>query len=121
VSARRWRRSRSRLRAGGERRPARRRPGPAWLLPADADGAAWQPSGSFEAAHALRDGTAAPAPLETGEVYDLIVVGGGISGLSAALLYRDHVPAARVLVLDNTTTSAVTPSATSSGSTGGCS
>jgi spermidine dehydrogenase len=43
--------------------------------------------GSFEAAHALRDGTfpkSGATPIETGEDYDLIVVGGGISGLAAA-------------------------------------
>src|SRR5579871_2527066 len=47
--------------------------------------------GSFETAHALRDGTfwndAAP-PVDTQETYDLIVVGGGISGLAAAYFYR---------------------------------
>ena len=43
--------------------------------------------GSFEAAHSLRDGTLwdeVGKPLDTGEAYDLVVVGGGISGLSAA-------------------------------------
>src|SRR5258705_11691524 len=47
--------------------------------------------GSFDAAHSLRDGTfweAAGTPQDTGETYDLIVVGGGISGLSAAYFYR---------------------------------
>jgi spermidine dehydrogenase len=62
-------------------------------------------SGSFEAAHALRDGTfwdSAGAPQDTGESYDLIVVGGGISGLSAAHFYRKTAGAnARILILDN--------------------
>jgi spermidine dehydrogenase len=61
--------------------------------------------GSFEAAHALRDGTfwdTAGAPQDGGESYDLIVVGGGISGLSAAHFYRKMAGAnARVLILDN--------------------
>jgi spermidine dehydrogenase len=57
--------------------------------------------GAFEVAHALRDGQALPAAASTGEVYDLVVVGGGISGLSAAFLYRERHPGARVLVLDN--------------------
>jgi len=42
--------------------------------------------GSFEAAHAVRDGTfpkAGTTPVDTGERYDLIVLGGGISGLAA--------------------------------------
>src|SRR5882672_1444339 len=60
--------------------------------------------GSFEIAHSLRDGTfwdEAGKPQETGEVYDLVVVGGGISGLSAAHYFRKIAgPKARVLVLD---------------------
>ena len=47
--------------------------------------------GSFEAAHALRGGTfpkSGANPINTGEQYDLIVVGGGISGLAAAYFYR---------------------------------
>ncbi len=47
--------------------------------------------GSFEDAHALRDGQSWPAPADTGEDYDLIVVGGGISGLAAAHFYRAHL------------------------------
>src|SRR5271169_3417546 len=41
--------------------------------------------GSFNTAHALRDHTFwknAGKPSETGERYDLVIVGGGISGLS---------------------------------------
>ena len=43
--------------------------------------------GAFEVAHKLRDGkfwNTAGQPESTGESYDLIVVGGGISGLSSA-------------------------------------
>ena len=61
--------------------------------------------GSFDAAHALRDGTfwdTAGVPQDTGETYDLIIVGGGISGLSAAYFYRKLAGAnARILILDN--------------------
>jgi spermidine dehydrogenase len=58
--------------------------------------------GSFEAAHALRDGEAVEAARDTGESYDLIVVGGGISGLAAAHFYRARYGAgARILILDN--------------------
>jgi|HubBroStandDraft_1064217.scaffolds.fasta_scaffold00144_7 spermidine dehydrogenase len=61
--------------------------------------------GSFDAAHALRDGTfwdAAGTLQDTGETYDLIVVGGGISGLSTAHFYRKLAGTnARVLILDN--------------------
>jgi spermidine dehydrogenase len=60
--------------------------------------------GSFENAHKLRDGdfwTGANAPKDTGETYDLIIVGGGISGLAAAHFYRAALPAARILILDN--------------------
>jgi spermidine dehydrogenase len=62
--------------------------------------------GSFETAHALRDGAAfwkeVGAAVGTGETYDLVVVGGGISGLSAAYFFRKAAgPGARILVLDN--------------------
>jgi spermidine dehydrogenase len=60
--------------------------------------------GSFEAAHALRDGTLkVPAGRLPGdeEHYDLIIVGGGISGLSAAYFFRERKPGAKILILDN--------------------
>jgi len=60
--------------------------------------------GSFEVSHALRDGrfwATAGQPVATGESYDLVVVGGGISGLSAAYFYRARTPSARILILDN--------------------
>jgi spermidine dehydrogenase len=58
--------------------------------------------GSFESAHALRDGKPSPSPVDTGEQYDLIVVGAGISGLAAAHFYRERAGrASRILILDN--------------------
>ncbi len=57
--------------------------------------------GSFEAAHAAVQGQRWDAE-STGEHYDLVVVGAGISGLSAAYIYRRDVdPDARILILDN--------------------
>ncbi|MGH7859770.1 MAG: NAD(P)-binding protein, partial [Candidatus Binatia bacterium] len=60
--------------------------------------------GSFEVAHAVRDGAylEPPRASDTGETYDLVVVGGGISGLSAAYLFGQALGAdRRVLILDN--------------------
>jgi spermidine dehydrogenase len=60
--------------------------------------------GSFEVAHSLRDADLwqkAGTPTDTGEKFDLIVVGGGISGLSAAYFFRKSNPNARILILDN--------------------
>ncbi len=66
--------------------------------------------GSFEAAHLLRDRGFPPLPpperqartgTNTDEVYDLAVVGGGISGLAAAHFYRARLGSARILILDN--------------------
>src|SRR6516164_8244375 len=63
-----------------------------------------QHPGSFEVAHAFaREGRRFginDAAIE--EHYDLVVVGGGISGLSAAWFYRRAAgPGARILIIDN--------------------
>ena len=61
--------------------------------------------GTFTFAHRLRDGQPwddGVSPEKTGESYDLVVVGGGISGLAAAHFYRKHAGAgSRILILDN--------------------
>ncbi len=59
--------------------------------------------GAFEAAHQLAwNGKGFGDPQDTGERYDLVVVGGGISGLATALYYRDRFgDDARILILEN--------------------
>lgn len=56
--------------------------------------------GSWEVMHARVAGAQWSAG-EPDERFDLVVVGGGISGLSAAHFYRQQKPDARVLILDN--------------------
>jgi spermidine dehydrogenase len=74
---------------------------PAVNYPPAATGMRGAHPGSFEAAHALVQGQRWAAE-RTGEHYDLVVVGAGISGLTAAYIYRRDVdPDARILVLDN--------------------
>jgi spermidine dehydrogenase len=59
--------------------------------------------GCFEDAHAARDGRfSGAAAADPDEHYDLIVVGGGISGLSAAYFFRKALgDQRRILILDN--------------------
>lgn len=62
-------------------------------------------AGSFETMHKVRDGdfwSDAPKAVDTGESYDLVIVGGGISGLAAAHFFRKAAGGkARVLILEN--------------------
>jgi spermidine dehydrogenase len=59
-------------------------------------------AGSFEVAHAMRDGKTWTDATSLKEHYDLIVVGAGISGLSTAYYYRKFSgPNAKILLLDN--------------------
>ena len=61
--------------------------------------------GTFTYAHRLRDGqkwNAGGNAAPTGETYDLVVVGGGISGLASAYFFRKALGStARILILDN--------------------
>ncbi|MEO8140326.1 MAG: FAD/NAD(P)-binding protein, partial [Gemmatimonadota bacterium] len=59
--------------------------------------------GSLEVAHQLRDGTlGALKPKDTGENYDLIIVGAWISGLAGAHLFRQARGGdVRILILEN--------------------
>jgi len=59
----------------------------------------------LEAGHRIRDGEFENIPenvVDTGEVYDCVIVGGGISGLAAALIFRRNAGDGKTcLVLDN--------------------
>jgi spermidine dehydrogenase len=62
--------------------------------------------GSWEVAHALRDGNDSnkdwAEPVDDGEAYDLVIVGGGISGLASAYFYRKFAgQQSKILILDN--------------------
>src|SRR5271169_3311939 len=58
--------------------------------------------GSWEVAHGMRDGQTWADAVDKKESYDLVVVGGGISGLASAYFFRKIAgPGAKILVLDN--------------------
>lgn len=55
---------------------------------------------AMKVGHAVRDGELPATGEATGEVYDLVVVGAGMAGLSAAYFYRKQIPGAKILVLE---------------------
>jgi spermidine dehydrogenase len=59
----------------------------------------------LEAGHTIRDGVYDPLPkevIDTGETYDCVIIGGGISGLAAALFFQRQTRSAmKCLVLEN--------------------
>jgi spermidine dehydrogenase len=96
--------STSRLLAAGVLDEPSQEKGPDYYPPAQL-GMRGNHDGSFSMAHRMRDGESAEAlgePTQTAESYDLIVVGGGISGLAAAFRFRQKAgKGAKILILDN--------------------
>jgi len=75
---------------------------PADYYPPTRQGLRGSHDGSFEAAHDLRIGKTWDVADAGDHEYDLVVVGGGLSGLAAAYFYRkQHGPGARILIIEN--------------------
>ncbi len=85
---------------------------PLQILQATPDGRYYPPAltglrgshvGSFEVAHQMgwEKKVFDTDKLPITEDYDLVVVGGGLSGLSAAWFYREKHPKAKILILEN--------------------
>ena len=90
--------------AGGLTPLARLRAEPGRYYPPALTGLRGSHPGSFEVAHRVgREGKSFDiSGLAVEESFDLVVVGGGISGLAAAWFYREAWgPGARILILDN--------------------
>jgi spermidine dehydrogenase len=68
----------------------------------NANGNTWD---VLQAGHAIRDRLYDPLPagiIDTGEIYDCVIIGGGISGLAAALFFqREAGPGMKSLILEN--------------------
>lgn len=89
---------------GGMARGARAQAAPSDTYPPAETGLRGSHRGSYETAHALAwDGKTEWGELEERDepVYDLVVVGAGISGLAAAWFWRRDDPEARILLLEN--------------------
>ena len=90
--------------AGGLTPLAQLRADPGRYYPPALTGMRGSHPGSFEVAHRVgREGKSFDiSGLTVEESFDLVVVGGGISGLAAAWFYREaYGPGARILILDN--------------------
>lgn len=73
---------------------------PSGYYPPSKTGMRGSHDGSWEVIHARVAGEDWQAGAPEAE-YDLVIVGAGISGLSAAYFYRQQKPDARILILDN--------------------